>query len=101
MVLQWRRHSWSKVAVTLGTSQVANVVVEKDLEHLLQLIETKGGKMEWQSMMGHSTSNLTYQAWRLDLEAITALKKGHICSSMEEGRSLSFVPSDWQMMNLY
>ncbi|KAF5948565.1 hypothetical protein HYC85_014522 [Camellia sinensis] len=51
-----------------GTSQVANVVVEKDLEHLLQLIETKGGKMEWQSMMGHSTSNLTYQAWRLDLE---------------------------------
>ncbi|KAL7222729.1 hypothetical protein ACSBR1_024432 [Camellia fascicularis] len=79
--------SGGDVKPSTGTSQVANVVVEKDLEHLLQLIENKGGKMEWRSMMGHSTSNLTYQARRLDLEAITALKKGHICSSMEKGEA--------------
>ncbi|KAF5941780.1 hypothetical protein HYC85_019422 [Camellia sinensis] len=60
--------SGGDVRPSRGTSQVANVVVEKDLEHLLQLIENKGGKMEWQSMMGRSTSNLTYQAWRHDLE---------------------------------
>ncbi|KAF5957501.1 hypothetical protein HYC85_004726 [Camellia sinensis] len=63
--------SGGDVKLNTGTSQVANVVVEKDLEHLLQLIENKGGKMEWQSIMGHSTSNLTYQAWRHDLENIT------------------------------
>ncbi|XP_028097197.1 uncharacterized protein LOC114297047 [Camellia sinensis] len=63
--------SGSDVRLNTGTSQVANVVVEKDLEHLLQLIENKGGKMEWQSMMGHSTSNLTYQAWRHDLEVLS------------------------------
>ncbi|KAH6788120.1 Polyketide cyclase/dehydrase and lipid transport superfamily protein [Perilla frutescens var. hirtella] len=42
----------------------SNVVVEKDLEHLLKLLNAKDGEMSWQSMMERSTSNMTYQAWR-------------------------------------
>lgn len=43
-------------------------VTEKDLEHLLHLLDGKDGEMAWQSMMERSTSNLTYQAWRHEPE---------------------------------
>ncbi|KAF2290209.1 hypothetical protein GH714_004075 [Hevea brasiliensis] len=42
------------------------IVTENDLEHLLLLLEGKDGQMEWQSMMERSTSNMSYQAWRLE-----------------------------------
>ncbi|CAN7111709.1 unnamed protein product [Brassica rapa subsp. narinosa] len=41
-----------------------DVVREKDLEHLLHLLEAGNDKMEWQSMMDKSTPNMSYQAWR-------------------------------------
>ena len=41
-----------------------DVVTEKDLEHLLHLLEAGNDKMEWQSMMDKSTPNMSYQAWR-------------------------------------
>ncbi|XP_042030678.1 uncharacterized protein LOC121777472 isoform X2 [Salvia splendens] len=42
----------------------SNVVTEKDLEHLLKLLNVKDGDMAWQSMMERSTTNMHYQAWR-------------------------------------
>lgn len=45
-----------------------NSVSDKDLEHLLNLIDGKDGEMAWQSMMERSTSNMTYQAWRHEPE---------------------------------
>lgn len=42
----------------------SNVATEKDLEHLLKLLNAKDGEMAWQNMMERSTSNMTYQAWR-------------------------------------
>uniref|UniRef100_A0A6M2F3X6 START domain-containing protein n=1 Tax=Populus davidiana TaxID=266767 RepID=A0A6M2F3X6_9ROSI len=41
-----------------------DIVTEKDLEHLLHLLEGKDGQKEWQCMMERSTSNMRYQAWR-------------------------------------
>ncbi|CAH8361478.1 unnamed protein product [Eruca vesicaria subsp. sativa] len=41
-----------------------DVVTEKDLEHLLYLLEGGNADMEWQSMMDKSTPNMSYQAWR-------------------------------------
>ncbi|KAK6145985.1 hypothetical protein DH2020_019854 [Rehmannia glutinosa] len=45
-----------------------NSVTEKDLDHLLSLLDGKDGEMAWQSMMERSTSNMTYQAWRHEPE---------------------------------
>ncbi|GFP94125.1 star-related lipid transfer protein 7 mitochondrial [Phtheirospermum japonicum] len=45
-----------------------NSVSDKDLEHLLSLLDGKDGEMTWQSMMERSTSNMTYQAWRHEPE---------------------------------
>ncbi|XP_042061689.1 stAR-related lipid transfer protein 7, mitochondrial-like isoform X1 [Salvia splendens] len=42
----------------------SNVVTEKDLEHLLKLLNVKNGDMAWQNMMERSTTNMHYQAWR-------------------------------------
>ncbi|XP_047956599.1 uncharacterized protein LOC125202270 isoform X2 [Salvia hispanica] len=42
----------------------SNVVTEKDLEHLLKLLNVKDGDMAWQSMMERSPTNMHYQAWR-------------------------------------
>ncbi|KAL0367102.1 UNVERIFIED_CONTAM: hypothetical protein Sradi_3600300 [Sesamum radiatum] len=47
---------------------LSNSVTEKDLEHLLNLLDGKDGEMAWQSMMERSTSNMTYQAWRHEPE---------------------------------
>ncbi|KAL3812513.1 hypothetical protein ACJIZ3_013781 [Penstemon smallii] len=45
-----------------------NSVTEKDLEHLLNIIDGKDGEIAWQSMMERSTSNMSYQAWRHEPE---------------------------------
>ncbi|CAM8991769.1 unnamed protein product [Rhodiola kirilowii] len=44
------------------------LVTEKDLEHLLYLIEGQCGDLAWQNMMERSTTNMAYQAWRHDPE---------------------------------
>ncbi|XP_074292260.1 uncharacterized protein LOC141619134 isoform X2 [Silene latifolia] len=45
-----------------------DIVTEKDLEHLLQLLECKDGEISWQSMMERTTSNMKYKAWRHEPE---------------------------------
>ncbi|CAO2832051.1 unnamed protein product [Amaranthus hypochondriacus] len=45
-----------------------DVVTESDLKHLLHILERKDGEVSWQSMMERTTSNMSYQAWRLDPE---------------------------------
>lgn len=45
-------------------SNVANLVMEKDLKHLCQLIEMKDGGPTWIQMMDHSIPGMRYQAWR-------------------------------------
>ncbi|KAJ9174346.1 hypothetical protein P3X46_017377 [Hevea brasiliensis] len=45
-------------------SNVANLVTEKDLEHLCQLIEMKDGGPTWIQMMDCSTPGMRCQAWR-------------------------------------
>ncbi|XP_073287145.1 uncharacterized protein [Primulina huaijiensis] len=39
-------------------------ITEKDLRHLLHLLDWKDGEMAWQIIMERSTSNFSYQAWR-------------------------------------
>ncbi|PWA44983.1 START domain-containing protein [Artemisia annua] len=43
-----------------------DVITEKDLEHLLHLLD--GKDLVWQSMMERSTSNMACQAWRYEPE---------------------------------
>ncbi|KAF9673525.1 hypothetical protein SADUNF_Sadunf10G0033300 [Salix dunnii] len=50
-----------------------DIVTEKDLEHLLHLLEGKDGRKEWQCMMERSTSNMRYQAWRREPQQIAML----------------------------
>ncbi|KAL1832432.1 hypothetical protein ACET3Z_002083 [Daucus carota] len=55
--------------ITTGASSRENVAVdENDLEHLLHIINGKGGQMNWQHLMDRSTSNMAYQAWFHDPE---------------------------------
>ncbi|KAK3043468.1 hypothetical protein RJ639_002047, partial [Escallonia herrerae] len=57
------------IRTSTGTSEVEHdIVTEKDLEHLLQLLDDKDADTPWQSMMERSTSNLAYQAWRHEPE---------------------------------
>ncbi|CAH2041077.1 unnamed protein product, partial [Thlaspi arvense] len=58
----------AEIRPSLGTSQLEDVVTENDLEHLLHLLESKGGEMDWRNMMERSASNMTYQAWRHEPE---------------------------------
>ncbi|CAA2966078.1 START domain-containing s involved in steroidogenesis phosphatidylcholine transfer [Olea europaea subsp. europaea] len=51
-----------------GADVEKSSVTEKDLEHLLHLLDGKDGELVWQSMMERSTSNMTYQAWRHEPE---------------------------------
>lgn len=44
-----------------------DVVTEKDLEHLLHLLD--GKDLAWQSMIDRSTSNMACQAWRYEPES--------------------------------
>lgn len=52
------------------TEKEQDVVTEKDLEHLLYLLEDGNANLEWQSMMDKSTPNMSYQAWRHEPEVI-------------------------------
>ncbi|KAF6173462.1 hypothetical protein GIB67_027157 [Kingdonia uniflora] len=45
-----------------------DIVTGKDLEHLIYLLEEKGGLAAWQNLMDRTTSNMSYQAWRLEPE---------------------------------
>ncbi|GJN24747.1 hypothetical protein PR202_gb12506 [Eleusine coracana subsp. coracana] len=46
-----------------------DIVTEKDLEHLLQLLDNKeSGDTTWQHLMERTTSNMTYRAWRREPE---------------------------------
>ncbi|KAG2632141.1 uncharacterized protein LOC120659551 isoform X2 [Panicum virgatum] len=46
-----------------------DTVTEKDLEHLLQLLDNKeSGDTAWQNLMERTTSNMTYKAWRREPE---------------------------------
>ncbi|CAK9136688.1 unnamed protein product [Ilex paraguariensis] len=57
--------SGSEIEPSTGSSEAIQcIVTQKDLEHLLHLLDGKDGQMVWQNLMEHSTSNMTYQAWR-------------------------------------
>lgn len=46
-----------------------DIVTEKDLEHLVQLLDNKeSGDTTWQHLMERTTSNMTYKAWRHEPE---------------------------------
>ena len=54
-----------------GTPEVEkDIVTEKDIEHLLHLLDGKVGETAWQHQMERTTSNMIYQAWRLEPEVI-------------------------------
>lgn len=44
------------------------IVTEKDLDHLIQLLDGKMGDTAWQNQMERTTSNMLYQAWRYEPE---------------------------------
>lgn len=44
------------------------IVTEKDLDHLIQLLDGKIGDAAWQNQMERTTSNMLYQAWRYEPE---------------------------------
>ncbi|KAL0742821.1 hypothetical protein Bca4012_084334 [Brassica carinata] len=46
------------------TEKEQEIVTEKDLKHLLHLLEAGNANMEWLSMMDKTTPNMSYQAWR-------------------------------------
>ncbi|CAH8382124.1 unnamed protein product [Eruca vesicaria subsp. sativa] len=50
----------------ISDKSTEEIVREKDLKHLLHLLEAGNANMEWQSMMDKSTPNMSYQAWRHD-----------------------------------
>ncbi|XP_065854935.1 uncharacterized protein [Euphorbia lathyris] len=50
-------------------NEKSNVVNEEDLEYLYKLVEEKDGGPAWIHMMERSTSTMSYQAWRRDLES--------------------------------
>lgn len=46
-----------------------DIVTEKDLDHLVQLLDNKeSGHTTWQHLMERTTSNMTYKAWRHEPE---------------------------------
>ncbi|CAL5392572.1 unnamed protein product [Camellia sinensis] len=61
-----------------ATSLIEDVVTEKDVEHLLNLLESKDGEMGWQNLMERSTSNMAYQAWRHEPERHTKMRTGPV-----------------------
>ncbi|XP_020092487.1 uncharacterized protein LOC109712996 [Ananas comosus] len=61
------------VEMSDGSSSVTfegehDVVTEKDLEHLLYLLDGKIGDAAWQNLMERTTHNMIYQAWRHEPE---------------------------------
>ncbi|KAL8150327.1 hypothetical protein V2J09_020135 [Rumex salicifolius] len=51
-----------------SSSNKLSCVEEADLMHLKQLVEVKDGGPSWIPMMDRSTSTMSYQAWRRDLQ---------------------------------
>nr|GEX25505.1 3-ketoacyl-CoA thiolase 2, peroxisomal-like [Tanacetum cinerariifolium] len=45
-----------------------NFVIENDLQHILKLVEKKGGGLAYIGMTDRSTSNMSYQSWKRELE---------------------------------
>lgn len=45
-----------------------DAVTDKDLEHLIHLLDGRDGDMVWQNQMERTTSNMSYQAWRHEPE---------------------------------
>ncbi|GMP45705.1 hypothetical protein CsSME_00014137 [Camellia sinensis var. sinensis] len=60
--------SGGDIEPSTATSLIEDVVTEKDVEHLLNLLESKDREMGWQNLMERSTSNMAYQAWRHEPE---------------------------------
>ncbi|KAI8011265.1 hypothetical protein LOK49_LG06G02807 [Camellia lanceoleosa] len=60
--------SGGDIEPSTATSLIEDVVTEKGVEHLLNLLESKDGEMGWQNLMERSTSNMAYQAWRHEPE---------------------------------
>lgn len=57
------------IRLSTGTSSKEHdLVTQNDLEHLLHLVDGKGGDIAWQNLMERSTSNMAYQAWRHEPE---------------------------------
>lgn len=55
-----------------------DIVTEKDLEHLRNLLDGKVGDAMWQNLMERSTPTMTYQAWRHEPE----VNFGHVFNSL-------------------
>ncbi|KAL1556428.1 hypothetical protein AAHA92_12053 [Salvia divinorum] len=49
-------------------TEKTSAVTEDDLKHFHKLVEEKDGGPVWIQMMDRSTPNMSYQAWRRDLE---------------------------------
>ncbi|KAL5712283.1 hypothetical protein ACHQM5_014472 [Ranunculus cassubicifolius] len=49
-------------------NEMQDIVTEKDLDHLLYLLEGKLGDVAWQHMMERTTPSMAYQAWRHEPE---------------------------------
>lgn len=68
-LLAFHYHCFVSCRIAPRAPSVENAAVnENDLEHLLHLINGKGGEITWQHLMERSTSNMAYQAWRHDPE---------------------------------
>nr|DAD19772.1 TPA_asm: hypothetical protein HUJ06_021235 [Nelumbo nucifera] len=62
--------------ITSGAEQ--DMVSEKDLEHLLYLLEGRVGDTSWQSMMERFTPNIAYQAWHYEPETGPTIYRSRI-----------------------
>lgn len=47
-----------------------DIVSEKDLEHLLHILDSNVGDAAWQNQMERTTPNMFYQSWRHEPEVI-------------------------------
>lgn len=50
-----------------------DIISEKDLEHLLHLLDDKVGDAAWQNQMERTTPNMIYHAWRHEPEVSPTL----------------------------
>ncbi|XP_043687726.1 uncharacterized protein LOC122638937 [Telopea speciosissima] len=66
-VMQGERSS-SVDLISEALEQEQDFVTEKDLQHLLYLVEGRDGDISWQNIMERSTPNMQYQAWRHEPE---------------------------------
>ncbi|KAE8708614.1 Detected protein of unknown function [Hibiscus syriacus] len=62
----------SRCSTSIVNEGRSSVVSEEDLKHLWQLVEMRDGGPTWIHMMGRSTPNMSYHAWRRDPNNATA-----------------------------